>query len=80
MAKSKRDCNHLWHMTSTITKADLQPCDLLFRGTDSDKNHVGVYVGNGMVIEAKGRDDGVVIRPIDAIEGYWKYFGRLRMN
>lgn len=80
MAKSKRDCNQLWHMTSTITKADLQPCDLLFRGTDSDKNHVGVYVGNGMVIEAKGRDDGVVIRPIDAIEGYWKYFGRLRMN
>lgn len=80
MAKSKRDCNHLWHMTSTITKADLQPCDLLFRGTDSDKNHVGVYVGNGMVIEAKGRDDGVVIRPIDAIDGYWKYFGRLRMN
>ena len=40
----------------------------------------GVYVGNGMVIEAKGRNDGVVIRPIDAIEGYWKYFGRLRMH
>lgn len=80
MAKSKRNCNHLWVMTRTINKADLQPCDLLFRGTDSDKNHVGVYVGNGMVIEAKGRDDGVVIRPIDATANYWKYFGRLKMN
>lgn len=80
MAKSKRNCNHLWSMSTKITRAELQPCDLLFRGTDSDKNHVGVYVGNGMVIESKGRDYGVVIRPIDATAGYWKYFGRLKMN
>lgn len=80
MAKSKRDCNHLWSMSTKITRAELQPCDLLFRGTDSDKSHVGVYVGNGMVIESKGRDYGVVIRPIDATAGYWKYFGRLKMN
>ena len=77
MAKSKRNCDHLWAMCKAIGKSELQPCDLLFRGTDSDKNHVGVYVGNGMVIEAKGRDDGVVIRPIDATKGYWTYFGRL---
>lgn len=80
MAKSKRNCNHLWSMSTKITRAELQPCDLLFRGTDSDKSHVGVYVGNGMVIESKGRDYGVVIRPIDATAGYWKYFGRLKMN
>ena len=70
----------LWSMSTRITRAELQPCDLLFRGTDSDKSHVGVYVGNGMVIESKGRDCGVVIRPIDATAGYWKYFGRLKMN
>lgn len=80
MAKSKCNCNHLWTMSSEITKADLQPCDLLFRGSDSDKNHVGVYVGNGMVIESKGRDDGVVIRPIDITAGYWQYYGRLNIN
>lgn len=80
MAKSKRNCNHLWSMSTKITRAELQPCDLLFRGTDSDKSHVGVYVGNGMVIESKGRDYGVVIRPIDVTAGYWKYFGRLKMN
>nr|DAI25438.1 MAG TPA: lysozyme family protein [Caudoviricetes sp.] len=80
MAKSKCNCNRLWAMSSKIAKADLQPCDLLFRGSDSDKNHVGVYMGNGMVIESKGRDDGVVIRPIDATAGYWKYYGRLNIN
>lgn len=77
MAKSKCNCNRLWAMSSKIAKADLQPCDLLFRGSDTDKSHVGVYVGNGMVVEAKGRDDGVVIRPIDATTNYWKYYGRL---
>ena len=80
MAKSKRNCNHLWSMSTKITRAELQPCDLLFRGTDSDKSHAGVYVGNGMGIESKGRDYGVVIRPIDATAGYWKYFGRLKMS
>lgn len=80
MAKSKRNCNHLWTMCTKISKTDLQPCDLLFRGTDSDKNHVGVYVGNGMVIESKGRDDGVVIRPIDISAGYWQYYGRLNID
>ena len=40
--------------------------------------HVGVYVGRGRVIEAKGRDDGVVLRGIDASgAGYWNKFGRL---
>ena len=40
--------------------------------------HVGVYAGRGRVIEAKGRDDGVVLRGIDASgAGYWNKFGRL---
>ena len=77
LAKGKCNCNKLWAMSSKIAKADLQPCDLLFRGSDTDKSHVGVYVGNGMVIEAKGRDDGVIIRPIDATTNYWTYYGRL---
>ena len=77
LAKGKCNCNKLWAMSSKIAKADLQPSDLLFRGSDTDKSHVGVYVGNGMVIEAKGRDDGVIIRPIDATTNYWTYYGRL---
>ena len=77
MAKSKRNCDHLWAMCKAIGKSELQPCDLLFRGSGDKKTHVGVYMGNGMVIEARGRDYGVVIRPIDATKGYWTCFGRL---
>lgn len=77
LTKGKCNCNKLWVMSSRITKTELRPCDLLFRGSDTDKSHVGVYVGNGMVIEAKGRDDGVIIRPIDATTNYWTYYGRL---
>lgn len=77
LAKGKCNCNKLWVMSSRITKTELRPCDLLFRGSDTDKSHVGVYVGNGMVLEAKGRDDGVIIRPIDATTNYWTYYGRL---
>ena len=77
LAKGKCNCNKLWVMSSRITKTELRPCDLLFRGSDTDKSHVGVYVGNGMVIEAKGRDDGVIIRPIDTTTNYWTYYGRL---
>ena len=79
LAKGKCNCNKLWVMSSRITKTELRPCDLLFRGSDTDKSHVGVYVGNGMVIEAKGRDDGVIIRPIDATTNYWTYYGRLTL-
>lgn len=75
-AKSKRNCNHLYSMCSPITRAELQPLDWLFRGTDSDKTHVGVYLGNGLVIESRGRDYGVVVRGIDETADYWQYFAR----
>lgn len=37
--------------------------------------HIGVYVGDGKVIEAKGRDDGVVETDIGSYS--WNRFGRL---
>ena len=36
--------------------------------------HVGVHVGNGMVIEAQGRDAGVVMRHLSY--GGWTHQGR----
>ena len=36
------------------------PGMLVFKGTDKKKSHVGVYIGNGKVIEAKGHTYGVV--------------------
>lgn len=56
----------------------LMPGDLVFRHNGERIHHVGVFVGNGMVIEAKGRDDGVVLRLMDASgKAYWNRWGRL---
>lgn len=74
-AKSKR-----------IHRDELQPGDLVFRYRDKKRDgggtykyiyHVGVYVGNDKVIESKGRDDGVVMRGINASgPAYWNEYGR----
>ena len=56
----------------------LQSGDLVFRHNGLRIHHVGVYVGDGTVIESKGRDDGVVRRKLDASgRNYWNRFGRL---
>ena len=39
--------------------------------------HVGVYVGGGYTIEAKGRDDGVCKRKLS--DGNWTHWGRLAL-
>lgn len=58
-------------------RSELQPCDFVFRHNGSSIHHVGVYIGDGMVIESKGRDDGVVMRPLNASgSGYWNRYGR----
>ena len=72
---SKRNCNGLWAMSTPIALSAVQPYDLVFRGSDADKTHVGVYIGDGLVIEAKGRDDGVVLRGINCAG--WTYAARL---
>lgn len=54
----------------------MQAGDLVFRYSFArgKMGHVGVYVGNGMVIEAKGRDYGVVNLHLSF--GSWTHQGR----
>ena len=54
----------------------MQPGDLVFRYSfaKGKMGHVGVYVGNGMVVEAQGRDAGVVMRHLSY--GGWTHQGR----
>ena len=60
------------------SRADLVPGDLVFRHNGQRIHHVGVFVGDGMAIEAKGRDEGVVLRPMNASgSAYWNRYGRL---
>lgn len=60
------------------SRAELILGDLVFRHNGERIHHVGVFVGSGMVIEAKGRDEGVVLRLMDASgKSYWNRYGRL---
>lgn len=44
-----------------ISASDLKPGDLVFYGSSSYINHVAMYIGNGRVIHASNRRDGIKI-------------------
>lgn len=70
----------LYRICTPITRAKLKPGDLLFRDNGAKIHHVGVYVGDNKVVEAMGRDQGVVMRDINASgAGYWTDVGRLEV-
>jgi cell wall-associated NlpC family hydrolase len=79
---AKKDCDGLWAICSKIEKTHLISGDLCFRHSSSDasdKTHVGVYVGAGRVVHAKGRDVGVVLEGIDqSSKTWWQDFARLK--
>ncbi len=73
--------NSMYKQCKPITRAELRVGDQVFRGSQSKKTHIGyvVEIRNGVpyIIEAMGRDDGVVKRPINSSgSSYWKYCGR----
>ena len=51
----------------------LQPADWVFDKA-IDAGHIGTYIGDGLVIDSRGRDVGVVMQPISAYS--WKAAGR----
>lgn len=61
--------------------AEMRPGDLLFiEGTKNGQKamvHVGVYVGDGDTIEAKGRDDGVMPKLHAIFKATGHHWGRL---
>jgi len=59
-----------------ITKQDLKAGDLVFVKSSGKISHVGIYAGDGLVIEAAGRDIGVVKRGIN--KNSWNVYGRLK--
>lgn len=46
----------------------------LYRRADDNRHHIGVYIGDGKVIEAKGTINGVVMSGID----HWHEWGELK--
>ena len=61
-------------MADPIPLKDLQEGDFVFDKL-KDAAHMGIYTGDGYVVESKGRDAGVVKRKVS--EGSWKVGGRL---
>ena len=67
----------LYAKSKKISKSQLRQGDFVFRHNGLKIYHIGVYVGDGLVIESMGRDAGVVCRNIDASgKSYWNRFGR----
>lgn len=68
-----------YDLCKEIKKADLQAGDLVFKkyATNSRMYHVGVYMGDGIVVHSKGRDVGVVRESIS--KDGWNRYGRLKV-
>ena len=39
---------------TSVSKADMQPGDLIFFGKDGNASHIGIYIGNGQMIHSSG--------------------------
>lgn len=74
LQKSDVSSRGLYALCRQIEKKDLRNGDLVFHHDGTRIVHVGVYVGDGQVIECKGRDDGVVLTKRNKL--YWNRFGR----
>lgn len=55
---------------------ELKPGTAVFTGTENDHGHVGLFIGNGYVIEAKGTQAGVVMTKIT--DKRWTFWGELK--
>lgn len=64
------------------TGQELKPGTAVFTGTEDNHGHVGLYIGGGMIIEAKGTQYGVVkTRQDDKLKNggrRWTYWGELK--
>jgi len=63
----------LWNSGMHVSRADLEPGDLLF--FFSDLGHVGFYIGNGLMVDAPSAGQVVQVQPV-----YWdQYEGAVRI-
>jgi len=57
----------LWNSGMHVSRADLEPGDLLF--FFADISHVGFYMGDGMMLDAPSAGQDVMVQPV-----YWSAF------
>ena len=64
-----RTANGLYLLGKPVDVKKAKKGDLVFKGDSDLKNHVGFYIGDGNVIECKGRDVGMYQSKLST----WKY-------
>lgn len=75
LLKSDTNANGLYRRCRKIGKAELRPGDFVFKVISGKATHIGYVVDTELnVIEAQGRDYGVVKRALS--EGAWNAYGR----
>ncbi len=52
----------LWNLGEHVSENDLQPGDLVF--FFEDESHVGIYIGNGLMVDAPSVGQDVIVQPI----------------
>jgi cell wall-associated NlpC family hydrolase len=63
----------LWNSGMHVSRADLQPGDLVF--FFADISHVGIYIGNGLMVDAPSTGQNVQVQPV-----FWDaYVGAVRI-
>ena len=62
-----------------VSRANLQPGDLVFFGNGGRISHVGIYVGNGNMIHAPQTGDVVKISSINSTYRVARYAGAVRV-
>jgi cell wall-associated NlpC family hydrolase len=48
---------------STVSKADMQPGDLIFYGKNGEASHIGIYIGDGKMIHSSGGSKNTKANP-----------------
>ena len=51
-----------WNSGMHVARADLEPGDLVFFGADI--SHVGIYVGDGLMVDAPNTGEVVRVEPL----------------
>ena len=68
------NASRLYSKCKAIKQSELKAGDLVFHHNGTRIHHVGVYIGDNMVIHAKGRDVGVIKEKFSTDD--WNRFGR----
>lgn len=70
-----RYCSSKGKMTDDVRKT-IKPGTAVFTGTEKSHGHIGLFIGNGKVIEAQGTQAGVCTSNLSA--GKWTFWGELK--